>query len=138
MRSERIEGHEWGAYVMLVRSSVTEHGMAYGPRGPRSRSSNSSRGRHAPPGRTGEPSTGRSGAGGRIIGYCEVREMRNAEAVPVIVRVIWKRPLESYVIPKGSCVVRRGAVGKVPKGNSLAAYPTVRAVLRGLGGSDAA
>ena len=69
---------------MLVRSSVTEHGMAYGPRGLRSRSSNSSRGRDAPPGRTGEPSTGRSGAGGWIIGCCEVREMRNAEATPVI------------------------------------------------------
>jgi len=44
MRNERIEGQEWGAYVVLVRSSVTEHGMAYGPRGLRSRSANSSRG----------------------------------------------------------------------------------------------
>ncbi len=28
MRSERIEGHEWGAYVVLVRSSVAKHGIA--------------------------------------------------------------------------------------------------------------
>jgi hypothetical protein len=39
--------------------------------------------------------------------------------------------LESYVIRKRSCVVWRGAVGKVSFGNSLAAYPTVRTVLRG-------
>ena len=32
---------------------------------------------------------------------------------------------------KLSCVVRRGADGKVPEGNSLAAYPTARTVLRG-------
>jgi len=43
-----------------TRSLVTEHGMAYSPRGPGSRSRGSSRGSHAPPGRTGEPCTGRS------------------------------------------------------------------------------
>ena len=35
MRSERIEGHEWGTYVALGRSSGAEHGIAYRPRGPR-------------------------------------------------------------------------------------------------------
>jgi hypothetical protein len=40
------------------RSLVTEQGMAYSPRGPRSRSRGSNRGRNAPPGRTGEPCTG--------------------------------------------------------------------------------
>ena len=39
---------------------------------------------------------------------------------------------------KDSCPVRRGAVGKVPQGNSLAAYSTSRTVLRGGGGGDAA
>lgn len=35
MRSERIEGHEWGPYVALARSSGAEHGIAYRSRGPR-------------------------------------------------------------------------------------------------------
>jgi hypothetical protein len=86
MRSERIEGHEWGAYVVLVRSSVTEHGMAYGPRGLRSRSANSSRGPDAPPGSAGKPRAGRSGAGGWRSEPDKVREMRNAEAGHVISR----------------------------------------------------
>jgi hypothetical protein len=55
MRSERIEGHEWGTYVALGRSSVTEHGMAYGARARGSRSANSTRGGNGLPGRTGEP-----------------------------------------------------------------------------------
>src|SRR6266849_9752782 len=58
MPSEGIQGYEWGAYVVLARSFVTEHGMAYGARALGSRSANSTRGRHAPPGRTGEPCTG--------------------------------------------------------------------------------
>ena len=88
MRNERIEGHEWGAYVVLVRSSVTEHGMAYGPRGLRSRSANSSRGRNVPPGSAGKPRAGRSGVGGRRMEICEVRVMRSAETDPVISRVL--------------------------------------------------
>ena len=40
--------------------------------------------------------------------------------------------------PKGSRPVRRGAVGKVPQSNSLAAYSTARCVLRGLGEGDLA
>src|SRR5215475_475550 len=77
MRSERIQGHEWGAYVVLVRSAVTEHGMAYGLRGLGSRSANSSRGGDVPPGSAGKPRAGRSGAGGQRIEVCEVREMRS-------------------------------------------------------------
>ena len=38
---------------------------------------------------------------------------------------------------KDSCPVRGEAVGKVPEGNSLAAYSTARPVLRGRGGSNA-
>ena len=86
MRSERIEGHEWGAYVVLAGSSVTEHGMAYGPRGLGLRSANSSRGCDAPPGSAGKPRAGRSGAGGWVSEPGEVREMRNAEAGHVISR----------------------------------------------------
>ena len=37
----------------------------------------------------------------------------------------------AVVRSKDSCPVRRGAVGKVPQGNSLAAYSTACSVLRG-------
>ena len=86
MPSEGIEGDEWGAYVVLERSSVTEHGMVSRTRVPRSRSAHSTRGSHAPPGRTGEPCTGGSGTGGWMTRSCEVRVMRIAEAGQVIVR----------------------------------------------------
>src|SRR5712691_6353826 len=91
MSSEGIEGDKWGAYVVLARSSVTEHGMAYRTRVPWSRSANSTRGSHAPPGRTGEPCTGGSGTGGRMPRSCEVREMRNAEAGLIIVRAVLEK-----------------------------------------------
>src|SRR5499427_870642 len=88
MPSEGIEGDEWGAYVVLARSSVTEHGMAYRTRVPWSRSAKSTRGGDVPPGRTGEPCTGGSGTGGRMSRSCEVREMRNAEAGLDMVRAV--------------------------------------------------
>jgi len=70
------------------RSSVAEHGMAYGARALGSRSAKSTRGSHAPPGGTGEPCTGGSGTGGWMTGSCEVRVMRIAEAGQVIVRAM--------------------------------------------------
>ena len=88
MLSEGIEGDEGGAYVVLGRFAVTEHGMACRTRVPRSRSANSTRGSDAPPGRTGEPCTGGSGTGGQMPRTCEVREMRNAEAGLVIGRAV--------------------------------------------------
>ena len=91
MPSEGIQGDEWGAYVVLARFAVTEHGMACRTRVPRSRSANSTRGSHAPPGRTEEPCTGGSGAGGRMPRSCEVREMRNAEAGVGIMRAVLAR-----------------------------------------------
>jgi hypothetical protein len=91
MPSEGIEGDEWGAYVVLERSSVTEHGMAYRTRVRGSRSAKSTRGSDAPPGRTGEPCTGGSGTGGGMPRSCEVREMRNAEAGLVMVRARLER-----------------------------------------------
>ena len=36
---------------------------------------------------------------------------------------------------KAASTVRRGAVGKVPKGNSLAAYPTIGAIHQACGGA---
>ena len=44
MPNEGIEGDEWGAYVVLARFAVTEHGMAYRARARGSRSANSTRG----------------------------------------------------------------------------------------------
>jgi len=66
MPNEGIEGDEWGAYVVLARFAVTEHGMAYRARARGSRSANSTRGGDVPPGHTGEPCTGGSGTGGRM------------------------------------------------------------------------
>src|SRR5260370_605989 len=91
MPSEGIQGDEWGAYVVLARSSVTEHGMASRTRVRGSRSAHSTRGSDAPPGRTGEPCTGGSGTGGRMPRSCEVREMRNAKAGLVIGRAVLER-----------------------------------------------
>jgi hypothetical protein len=66
--------------------------------------------------------------------------MRIAEAALTIVRArLETRSPESGLRSKDSRAVRRGAVGKVPDmGNSLAAYPTARAVLRGGGDGDTA
>ena len=80
MRSERMQGHEWGAYVVLACSSVTEHGMAYGMRILGSRSPRRSR-------RWGEPTTWRRGTGGRHLKGkgCEMHKNLNREDV-----VNWK------------------------------------------------
>src|SRR6478672_5489765 len=74
----------------------------------------------------------------------QVREMRNADTVlGVSLRTMPRGhssraaetasvpdigPLESCLRSKDSRAVRRGAVGKVPQGNSLAAYSTARTV----------
>ena len=55
-----VKGMSTEPTSLSIRFAVTEHGMAYSPRGPGSRSRGNSRGSNAPPGRTGEPSTGRS------------------------------------------------------------------------------
>jgi len=67
MRSERIQGDERGAYVVLLRFSVTEHGMAYGARALGSRSRHSSRGSDVPPGSAGKPCAGQRAAGNRMF-----------------------------------------------------------------------
>jgi len=61
MTNEVMQGDEWAAYRTLGRTTATYRGMAYSSRGPGSRSPDSSRGSHAPPGRTGKLSAGRSG-----------------------------------------------------------------------------
>jgi hypothetical protein len=99
---------------VLVRSSVTEHGMAYGPRGLRSRSANSSRGRDAPPGSAGKPRAGRSGAGGGMSEPVRYARCGRPKQVTSSVEAVRYTPLESGLRSKDLRAVRRGAVGKVP------------------------
>jgi len=113
------------------RSSVTEHGMAYRPRGPGSRSRGSSRGSHAPPGDTGEPCTGQSTTGGRNAGSHEVREMRKAR-VALALRMTTGELTEIERLTVSS---ERGGWKSARRGNSLAAYSTARTVLWGEGHS---
>ena len=63
MINEIMQGNEWTAYGMLGRTMVTEHGMAYSPRGPWSRNAHMSRGGRVPPGRPATPATGQRGIG---------------------------------------------------------------------------
>jgi hypothetical protein len=63
----------------------------------------------------------------------EVRVMRDADTVLGVIRGHWRAAVRS----KDSCPVRRGAVGKVPQRNSLAAYSTACPVLKGPEGSNA-
>ena len=105
-----------------TRSLVTEHGMAYSPRGPGSRSRGSSRGSHAPPGRTGEPCTGRSTTGGRSAGSHAVREMRRARMALALTRTTG----ELIEIERLTVSSERGGWKSAHRGNSLAAYSTSR------------
>ncbi len=83
MLSESIEGHEWGTYVVLERSSGAEHGRAYKSRDSGSRSSRSTQregcngltqtdcnvcrwlGNHG----TSDQVRGRAGEGEQVIGW---------------------------------------------------------------------
>ena len=112
------------------RSSATEHGMAYSPRGPGSRSRGSSRGSHAPPGGTREACTGRSTTGSRSDGSHAVREMRRAR-VALALRVTTGERRDTETVMRRS---ERGGWKSAHRGNSLAAYSTSRTELRGTGG----
>src|SRR5262249_20646113 len=83
------KGISSSTYVALVRTALTEHGMAYGPRGLRPRSLDSSRGSHAPPGRTGKPSTGPSQAG--VFDTHETLRYARCEALNRCSRIIQDR-----------------------------------------------
>jgi hypothetical protein len=103
-----------------TRSAVTEHGMAYSPRGPGSRSRGSSRGSHAPPGRTGKPCTGRSTTGSRSGRSHAVREMRRATVARPL-RVTTGERRDTETVKRRS---ERGGWKSAHRGNSLAAYST--------------
>ena len=102
--------------------------MAYGARALWSRSPDSSRGIDAPPGRTGEPFTGRSRTGGQIVSSHEVREMRKA-----ILELTINRSRQVATLTTGELLdtervtssSERGGWKSVGNDNSLAVYSTV-------------
>jgi hypothetical protein len=127
-----FKGMSAGPTSLSRRSLVTEHGMAYSPRGLGSRSRGSSRGGHGPPGRTREACTGRSATGGRSVRSHAVREMRRAR-VALALRVTTGELTE---IARFMVSSERGGWKSAHRGNSLAAYPTARTVLQPSRGGD--
>ena len=119
MGSDPIEGPEWGAYVALGRCPVTERGIAYGTRVLGRRSFRSSRGSHAPPGRTGEPSTGRRETGGRAVQRERVRDARIPEPSGCSST---GELIDAETVTISS---ERGGWKSACQGNSMAAYSTL-------------
>jgi len=109
------------------RFAVTEQGMAYGARALGSRSRDSSRGGHGPPGHTREACTGRRATGGRSVKRHAVREMRRARmALALRVTTGELTEIERFMVSS-----ERGGWKSAHRGNSLAAYSTSRTVWRG-------
>src|SRR5262249_16330261 len=109
---------------------VTEHGMAYSPRGLRSRSRGSSRGRNDPPGHTGKLCTGQSTTDSRSGRSHAGREMREARvALPLGGTNGGRRDTETVEGRSERCGWK-----SAHRGNSLAAYSTSCTVLRGSAG----
>jgi len=128
MENDPIEGPEWGAYVALGRCSVTERGIAPGKRVLGRRSVRSSRGSYAPPGKTGEPSTGRRDTGGRTAQRERVRDARLPEPSGC--------PSTGELIDTETVTIssERGGWKSACQGNSLAAYSTLTSSLEGAEG----
>ena len=123
MCSEHIEGDEWGTYVALVRAAPPERGMPYRARAPRARSYRSSRG-------WGEPIARRRVAGRRQMNGGRVRDAHEPELTCL-------SPTGELIDIERVTISSEGDRWKsTRKGNSLAVYPTSRAVPRGLGGSN--
>ena len=119
MGNDPIEGPEWGAYVALGRCPMTERGIAYGTRVLGRRSFRRSRGSHAPPGRTGEPSTGRRETGGRAVQRERVRDARKPEPSGCSST---GELIDAETVTISS---ERGSWKSACQGNSLAAYSTL-------------
>src|SRR5215472_6194375 len=91
--SEGGQGDEWAAYVTLDTYDEDERGIAYRARALWRRSAHSSRGGYVPPGRSGEPATGRRGAGGPEVQRGEVCVMQSAATVLDVIRKRGEREL---------------------------------------------
>jgi len=142
MTNEVIQGDEWAAYRTLGRTTATYRGMAYSSRGPGSRSPDSSRGSHAPPGSGGKPRAGRSGiprrrervssrrqgggrAGARGIwtgryARCRPPQPDGGQPQSRAVAAHWK----AGCLKSGHVRFGGGADGKGSQDTSLAAYST--------------
>src|SRR5262245_61087388 len=166
MGSDPLEGPEWGAYVALGPCPVTDRGIASGTRVLGRRSFRRSRGSHAPPGRTGEPSTGRREIGGRAVQRERVRDARtpepsgcsstgeliDAETVTISSeRGGWKSACQGNSLAAYSPLMsssegggwkrtqpvsRKGPRTPAQADTAPAAYPTARTVLRSRSGHD--
>ena len=148
MPNEGIEGDEWGAYGVLGRSSVMEHGMAYRTRVPRSRSSHSTQPnlcngetqtdcnvcRCLADHRPGDPVCGRGGEGEQVIrdpgpvryARCEEPQL-TWSSFEVSSDIITGKRLE---IERLTSRLEEGRWKSTLMGNSLAAYPTSCTVLQ--------
>ena len=125
MCSEHMQGDEWGTYVVLARSASPERGMAYRARAPRSRSPRSSL-------RWGKPTTWRRGTGRRHGKGGRVRDAQEPEPQYV------SSTGELIDIERVTISSEGGRWKSTHRGNSLAAYPTSRPVLRRGGESNLA
>src|SRR5215475_5182136 len=125
MKHDFIQGDAWGTYVALARSAPPERGMAYRTRGPWSRSPRSSLG-------WGKPTTWRRGTGRRHGKGGRVRDAQEPEPQ------YRSSTGELIDIERVTISSEGGRWKSTHRGNSLAAYPTSRAVLRGLSGSNPA
>ena len=107
---------------------MTERGIAYGTRVLGRRSFRSSRGSHAPPGRTGEPSTGRRETGGRAVQRERVRDARIPEPSGCSST---GELIDAETVTISS---ERGGWKSACQSNSLAAYSTLTSSLEGADG----
>ena len=78
----------------------------------------------------GERESRSQGEGGQVVTIERLDGTQDARRRDNTQHHIYARLLESLVTRKLSSGVRRGAIGKVPQGNSLVAYPTSRPVRR--------
>ncbi len=132
MPSEGIQGDEWGAYVVLVRFAVTEHGMAYRTRVPRSRSANSTRGRHAPPGARESRAQGEVAQVVRCPGPVRYARCGTPKLDWSLVERCSKATTgELLEIERLTSSLERGHGKSTREGNSLVAYSTASPVLNG-------
>ena len=125
MCSEHIQGDERGTYVALARAAPPERGMPYRARAPWARSHRSSRG-------WGEPIAGRRVAGRRQMNGGRVRDAHEPEPKCLA------STGELIDIERVTISSEGGRWKSTHRGNSLAAYPTSRPVLRRGGESNLA
>ena len=123
--NEPTQGGERGTYVAFARLLSRESGMAYGARALWSRSARSSRGSRVPPGRPGEPVTGRRGTGVRGRGRRRWARCHRPQLSRCLLSTGRRRIPESGVLRKAHAPFGGGLTEKAwATETSPAAYPT--------------